>query len=109
VSGTYRIAVIPGDGIGVETTSDAGGSVHAGTPNEVCVQVSTFMRLGTERIARYAFELARRRTGQVASATKSNGLPYSMTFWDSVIADVSGNYGDVNVSSVHIDALGRLR
>ena len=39
-----------------------------------------FYKKGTERAMRYAFELAKTRNGHVTSATKSNGITYSMPF-----------------------------
>jgi tartrate dehydrogenase/decarboxylase/D-malate dehydrogenase len=50
-------------------------------------------------------ELARTRSHQVTSATKSNGLIHSMPFWDEVVADVAAEYPDVVVHKVLVDAL----
>jgi 3-isopropylmalate dehydrogenase len=48
-----------------ENTEDmyvgTGGFAHYGTPDEVATQVAVYTRKGTERIIRYAFELARAR------------------------------------------------
>src|SRR5690606_30516877 len=52
--------------------SGAGGRVHVGTPDEVAVETSIFTRRGVERILRFGFEQARRRSGRLASVTKSN-------------------------------------
>src|SRR5687767_15606008 len=41
--------------------SNAGGVMHAGTEHEFATQLSVFSRHGTDRIMRYAFELARKR------------------------------------------------
>src|SRR4030081_2144476 len=41
--------------------SSVGGRMFEGTDNEVCIQESIFTRRGTDRIMRYAFELARTR------------------------------------------------
>jgi tartrate dehydrogenase/decarboxylase/D-malate dehydrogenase len=88
--------------------ADIGGSLHPGSPEEVCAQLSVFTRAGTERAARYAFELAQLRRGKLTSATKSNGLPYSMPFWDAVVEDVAREYPAVELASIHIDALAGL-
>jgi tartrate dehydrogenase/decarboxylase/D-malate dehydrogenase len=85
--------------------TSVGGSVYADTRDEVVVQSSVFTRHGTERVARYAFEQARGRRGEVVSATKSNGLPHSMPFWDRVVAEVADEYPDVRCRQMHIDAL----
>ncbi len=54
---------------------------------------------------RYAFSQAAKRRGHVTSATKSNGIPHSMTFWDDVFKEVSQSYPDIRTTSTHIDAL----
>jgi len=83
----------------------AGGRLYQGTPQEVALQTSVFTRHGTERIIRYAFELARRRRGHLTSVTKSNALNYSMVFWDDVFADVAREYPDVETASYLVDAM----
>jgi tartrate dehydrogenase/decarboxylase/D-malate dehydrogenase len=85
-----------------------GGRVRAGTPDEVVTQTAVFTRKGTERIVRYAFELARTRDRTLVSATKSNALNHSMVFWDEVVADVAPDYPDVAVRGMHVDALAAL-
>ena len=83
-----------------------GGRLHAGTPDELAEQTGIFTRKGIERIARYAFEVARSRPRkQLASATKSNALQHAMVFWDEVVADVAKDYPDVTFGKYHVDAL----
>ena len=41
--------------------SNSGGRLHVGTPYEVVVQNSVFTRMGSERVIKYAYELARKR------------------------------------------------
>ena len=83
-----------------------GGRVHTGTPHETAEQTGLFTRRGIERIARYAFELASRRPRQeLASATKSNALQYSMVLWDTVVDEVRRDYPNVNFKKYHVDAL----
>ena len=84
--------------------SDVGGRVHEGD-REVAIQVNVFTRVGTERVVRHALELARTRRGRLTSATKSNGIAHAMPFWDEVVRDVAGEYPDVTVESMHLDAL----
>ncbi len=84
----------------------AGGRVHVGTPNEVAVQTGIFTRAGTERVMRYAFELARSRPRKkLTSATKSNAWQYGMVFWDEVFAQLALDYPDVKTEKWHVDAL----
>ena len=85
-----------------------GGRIRAGTPDEVVTQTGVFTRKGTERIARFAFDLAMQRDRTLISATKSNALNHSMVFWDEVVADVARDYPDVSVRSIHVDALAAL-
>jgi tartrate dehydrogenase/decarboxylase/D-malate dehydrogenase len=85
--------------------SAIGGRHNSGQPGEFVVQESVFTRVGVERIIRYAFELARTRTGRVCSATKSNGLIHSMPFWDEIFASVASEYPDVESEQCHVDAL----
>ncbi|OGN82232.1 MAG: tartrate dehydrogenase [Chloroflexi bacterium GWC2_73_18] len=82
-----------------------GGRFRVGQPEEVAVQTGLFTRRGVERVARYAFERARERRRELASATKSNALNFSMVFWDEVIAEVGRDYPDVELTSYHVDAL----
>jgi tartrate dehydrogenase/decarboxylase/D-malate dehydrogenase len=86
--------------------SNMGGRIYSGSARELVVQNAVFTRFGTERVIRYAFELAR-RTGKkrVSSATKSNGINYSMPFWDEVFASVAKEYPDIAADQFHIDAL----
>lgn len=85
--------------------SSMGGRLHAGTPAEMAVQNTVFTRMGVERVVRYAFELAGKRSGHLTSATKSNGINITMPYWDEVVAVVSADYPGVRVDQYHIDAL----
>ncbi len=84
--------------------SEIGGRMNSGTPREAAVQQTVFTRVGVERVARYATDLAVARQGRLTSATKSNGIIHTMPFWDEVVAEVSAAAG-VQLTSVHIDAL----
>jgi len=85
--------------------SRIGGRTGAGD-DEAVVQTAVFTRKGTDRILRYAFDLAR-RLGRlhVSSATKSNGLFYSMPFWDERFAAISAEYPEISADSHHIDIM----
>ncbi|AST94845.1 tartrate dehydrogenase [Shouchella clausii] len=84
--------------------SSIGGRIYK-EDEELAIQNAVFSRRGTERAMRYAFELAKTRRGHVTSATKSNGIVYSMPFWDDVFKEISKDYPSVEVDSQHIDAL----
>jgi tartrate dehydrogenase/decarboxylase / D-malate dehydrogenase len=86
--------------------SQIGGRLHAGTADEIVVQEAVFTRRGTDRVIRYAFELARRLgRDHVTSATKSNGIYYSMPFWDERFATIASEYPDIRTDQYHIDIL----
>jgi tartrate dehydrogenase/decarboxylase/D-malate dehydrogenase len=86
--------------------SQIGGRLHAGTADEIVVQEAVFTRRGTDRIIRYAFELARRLgRDHVTSATKSNGIYYSMPFWDERFAAIAIEYPEIRTDQYHIDIL----
>ncbi|MFO1539025.1 MAG: tartrate dehydrogenase [Chloroflexota bacterium] len=82
-----------------------GGRIRQGTPDEVVTQTAIFTRKGTERVVRYAFDLAMKRKKTLISGTKSNALNYSMVFWDEVVAEVAKEYPEVSVQNQHVDAL----
>ena len=86
--------------------SNVGGRVHVDTDSEVAVQTAVFTRRGTERIIRYAFELARQRgkKKKVTSITKSNAHRYGMVFWDDVFKSVAKEYPDIESDYNLVDA-----
>lgn len=84
----------------------AGGRLHVGTPYEVALQTGIFTRYGTERVMRFAFELARSRPRRkLTSVTKSNAWQYGMVFWDETFAQLATEYPDVQVEKWHVDAM----
>ena len=86
--------------------SAIGGRMYDGTEHEFVSQQSVFSRRGTDRIMRYAFELARTRPRKhVTSATKSNGITISMPYWDERFAAMKAGYPDVATAQYHIDIL----
>ena len=86
--------------------SELGGRIYRGTEDEMAVQEAVFTRKGTDRIMRFAFDLAMRRPRKlVTSATKSNGIMHSMPFWDERFAEISRQYPQVRTNQFHIDIL----
>lgn len=86
-----------------------GKNINENTPEEACVQEAYFTRKGTERVIKYAFDLARKNnTPNLVSATKSNALNYSMVFWDKIFKEVKASYSDIESRVIHIDALAGL-
>lgn len=80
-----------------------GKVLYPDTPNGVAVETSMVTRLGVERIAHYAFKLARKRRNHVTNVTKSNTLIYSLGFWDRVIEQVAEQYPDVEYTKMYVD------
>ena len=70
------------------------------------LQESVFTRVGTDRILKYAFDLAQRRPKKhLTAATKSNGISISMPYWDERVAAIGADYSDVKWDKYHIDIL----
>ncbi|MCA6078936.1 tartrate dehydrogenase [Fulvivirga sedimenti] len=85
--------------------SNVGGRIHEGTPFETVVQESIFTRMGVDRVMNYAFTLAEKRRKKIASATKSNGIIHTMTYWDERFEALSMNFPEIEKSKFHIDIL----
>lgn len=84
--------------------SGQGGVVHAGTAEEVALQIAVFSAKRIERVARYAFQLARGSGRSVTSVSKGNALNYSAVLWDKVVARVAQEFPDVHWRSLLVDA-----
>jgi tartrate dehydrogenase/decarboxylase/D-malate dehydrogenase len=85
--------------------SEVGGRLYPGQEGELAAQLAIFTRRGTERVVRYACDLAAQRGGRLVSATKSNGIIHTMPFWDEVVEAVAADFPQVEVERVLIDAL----
>jgi 3-isopropylmalate dehydrogenase len=93
-----------------ENTEDmyvgTGGFMHYGTPDEVATQVALYSRKGTERIMRYAFELARKRNKakKLTMVDKSNVLTFGHDLWVRTFAEVGEEYPDIEKDHAYVDA-----
>ena len=86
--------------------SSIGGTMFPGTDREFVSQQTVLTRTGTDRIIKYAFELAMKRPRKkVTSATKSNGITFTMPYWDERFAQMAKNYPEVTTDQFHIDIL----
>jgi tartrate dehydrogenase/decarboxylase/D-malate dehydrogenase len=86
--------------------TNLGGVMYAGTEREIVIQESVYSRHGTDRVLKYAFELARSRERKhLTVATKSNGIAISMPWWDGRADAMAKGYPDVTVDKQHIDIL----
>jgi tartrate dehydrogenase/decarboxylase/D-malate dehydrogenase len=86
--------------------SSVGGRMFEGTDREFVSQQSVLTRHGVDRILNYAFELARTRPKKhLTSATKSNGITFTMPYWDERFALMGKSYPDIHTDQYHIDIL----
>ena len=86
--------------------SSIGGRAFEGTDREIVMQQATFTRKGTDRILKFAFELAGKRAKKhLTSATKSNGISITMPYWDERVVEMSKHYPGIRVDKFHIDIL----
>jgi len=89
--------------------SNIGGMMYEGTDQEFVVQETVFTRKGVERIMRFAFDLARKREKKkVTSVTKSNGIVFTMPYWDEIFKGIAKKYPDVKTDQYHVDALSAM-
>lgn len=94
----------------IELHNRAGRAVADLGPGQFAVKVIT--EASTERIARFAFELARQRKaagrpGKVTCATKHNLLPRSDGLFRQVVLGVAEHYPDLQCESFIVDDFAR--
>ena len=84
-----------------------GGQLKTGTPDEVAIQTGVYTRKGTERIIRYAFELAQKRgkARQLTMVDKANVLTYGHDLWRRTFAEVGQEYPDIKQENAFVDAV----
>jgi 3-isopropylmalate dehydrogenase len=85
-------------------------NTHAGTGEfmptpDVAIALGIITRRGCERIARSAFELARRRDKRVTIVHKANVLRLTTGLFRDVCRAVAADYPGVTVDDFHIDAM----
>src|SRR6201993_4678747 len=86
--------------------SSVGGRMFEGTEREFVSQQSVFSRVGVDRILKFAFELAMTRPKKhLTSATKSNGITFTMPYWDERFALLGKSYPEIRTDQFHIDIL----
>ena len=84
--------------------SGSGAWLYKDKPEEVVIQNSVFSRKGTERVIRYAYELAHKTHQTLTNVSKGNALNYSMVFWDQIFDEVGKEYPDVKTYKLMVDA-----
>lgn len=81
-----------------------GERLYAGTERELALQTGVFSRVGTERVIRYAFELAKSEGKTLTNISKANALNYSMVFWNQIFQEVAADYPTVQTFTYMVDA-----
>jgi len=92
-----------------ENTEDAYAGMYGhfkkGTPDEIATQEILFTRKGTERVVRYAFDLARRRAkGKKLTLVDKANAVRAMDLWTRVFEEVGREYPDIAREHAYIDA-----
>jgi 3-isopropylmalate dehydrogenase len=81
-----------------------GGAIRRGTPHEVANETSVNTAYGVERVVRYAFDLAERRSRKLTLVHKTNVLVHAGGLWKRVVDAVAHEYAGVDVDYLHVDA-----
>lgn len=81
-----------------------GGVVRRGTAQEVATEVSVNTAYGVERVVRYAFDLAMRRSRHITLVHKKNVLVNAGDMWQRIVDRVGEEYPAVTHDYLHIDA-----
>jgi 3-isopropylmalate dehydrogenase len=81
-----------------------GGALRVGTPHEIATEVSVNTAFGVERVVRDAFRRAQKRRGRLTLVHKTNVLVNAGAVWWRLVQEVAGEFPDVTVDYMHIDA-----
>jgi 3-isopropylmalate dehydrogenase len=68
------------------------------------IEISINTRRAIQRCARFAFDLALRRSGRLTLVHKRNVMTYAGALWTEVVEDMATRYSDVDVFYEHADA-----
>jgi len=98
------------DGTDLIIVRELTGGIYYGTPRGISgsgpqergVNTEVYTRAEIERVARVAFELARRRRKKLTSVDKSNVLETSQ-LWRRVVSELAGEYPDVALDHILVD------
>lgn len=97
---------IVGDGIDIMLVRELIGGLYYGQPkektDEKAVDTMSYTAGEVDRIARAAFDLARKRTKRLASVDKENMLECSK-LWRNIVIEVGKEYPDVELRHVLVD------
>ncbi|MFV0374178.1 3-isopropylmalate dehydrogenase [Microbacterium sp.] len=81
-----------------------GGTIRAGTPQEIANETSVNTAYGVERVVRFAFSQAERRRRRLTLVHKTNVLVHAGSMWKRIVDAVAAEHPDVAVDYLHVDA-----
>jgi len=81
-----------------------GGGIRVGTPHEIANEVSVNTAFGVERVVRFGFETAMKRSKKLTLVHKTNVLVHAGGLWQRTVDAVAAEYPDVSVDYLHVDA-----
>jgi 3-isopropylmalate dehydrogenase len=98
------------DGVDMIIVRELNGGLYYGTPRGIFtdgpeprgVNTMVYTQSEIDRIARMAFELARKRRKKLTSVDKSNVIETSQ-LWRRVVVEVAKDYGDVELDHLLVD------
>jgi 3-isopropylmalate dehydrogenase len=101
---------IAGDGFDILCIRELTGDIYFGQPKgregsgptEKAYDTMVYTRMEIERIARIAFDTARKRRNKVHSVDKANVLT-TMVLWRDVVKEVAKDYPDVALEHIYVD------
>ncbi len=103
---TLRDDII-GDGLDIMVVRELTGGIYFGEhkrseDGNTATDVMKYSKAEVERIAKKAFEVARKRSGKVTSVDKANVLE-SSRLWRETTAEVHEEYKDVVLDNLYVD------
>ncbi|GJZ64563.1 3-isopropylmalate dehydrogenase 2, chloroplastic-like protein [Tanacetum coccineum] len=99
------------EGVDLMVVRELTGGIYFGKPrgfgtnengDEIGFNTEVYAAYEIDRIARIAFETARKRSGKLCSVDKANVLEASM-FWRKRVIAISEEYPDVELSHMYVD------
>ncbi|KAJ0007694.1 hypothetical protein Pint_30252 [Pistacia integerrima] len=99
------------EGVDLMVVRELTGGIYFGKPrgfgtnengDEIGFNTEVYAAYEVDRIARIAFETARKRSGKLCSVDKANVLEASM-FWRKRVIEIASEYPDVELSHMYVD------
>ncbi len=98
------------DGLDIMVVRELTGGIYFGAKHREtlpdgsvkAVDVLEYSTVEIERVARVAFDLARKRSGKLTSVDKANVLE-SSRLWREVVTSLAGEYPDVELNHILVD------